>query len=409
MVVVDVEPQSMRWERLKQCQSDAAMGTMAQCMAAFLRWAAQRYVTIKAEMNKPVPQPPSELEMTGSHKRTPINIAKLSTGLDVFLRFAKDTGALSVTESEAVWQRGLAALRKVANAQGEHQASYEPAHRFIELIRSALGSGRAHVASESSDEPKNSAIWGWRMDTGSSLRRCGECIGWLDGLDLYLDPDASFAVAQGVARDIGDPINVSPRTLHKRLRDRGLLASTENKRGTMTVRKMIAGRRQTLLHFNSVTVMPTQTAQTAQTARDDDDHEEDESDSGQFAGQFTPTATTETAQSNCPIPVSSGTTNQPMGKLGSLGSSSTHNSGSNTTESDVAEYIVGQLSNRPLPLIVGPGQTVKDIGGFARAQAKAVLSGSEAIARPARERLANLGVELGNAGVNEASQKGPRT
>ena len=42
-------------------------------------------------------------------------------------------------------------------------------------------------------------------------------IGWIDGNDVYLDPIKSIAAVQRVARDLGESIPVSQRTLIKRI------------------------------------------------------------------------------------------------------------------------------------------------------------------------------------------------
>ncbi|MGQ9576987.1 MAG: hypothetical protein ACUVUC_16920, partial [Thermoguttaceae bacterium] len=52
----------------------------------------------------------------------------------------------------------------------------------------------------------------------------GMRIGWIDDEDLYLEPDAAYAVVQRLGRDVGDALAVSPQTLRKRLKERRLLA-----------------------------------------------------------------------------------------------------------------------------------------------------------------------------------------
>ena len=80
-------------------------------------------------------------------------------------------------------------------------------------------------------------------------------IGWLDGDDLYLEPDAALSAAQRLARDAGDALVVTPRTLHRRLRERGYLASTDVKRETLKVRRTLEGARRDVLHLRAGSVM----------------------------------------------------------------------------------------------------------------------------------------------------------
>jgi hypothetical protein len=59
----------------------------------------------------------------------------------------------------------------------------------------------------------------------------------------------TYAIAQKLSRDQGDTLAVTPRTLHKRLKERGLLASTEaSLRETLTVRRTLGGHRRAVLH-----------------------------------------------------------------------------------------------------------------------------------------------------------------
>jgi hypothetical protein len=79
----------------------------------------------------------------------------------------------------------------------------------------------------------------------------GERVGWVadEGDDLFLDPDASFAAAQRVGRDTGDPLAIAPRTLHRRLQQAGLLRSVDDARGRLTVRRTLGDARRTVLHL----------------------------------------------------------------------------------------------------------------------------------------------------------------
>lgn len=93
--------------------------------------------------------------------------------------------------------------------------------------------------------------WGWRTienAIAAEWHAQGPCIGWLDGDDLYLDPESSFAVAQRLAQGQGESLPVTPRTLHKRLHGRGMLVTTDDTRDRLVVRRMIAGVRRSVLH-----------------------------------------------------------------------------------------------------------------------------------------------------------------
>jgi len=84
----------------------------------------------------------------------------------------------------------------------------------------------------------------------------GDCIGWVDGDDVYLEPTAAYRTAQGAARDIGEPFAISEQMLKKRLREKDLLASIDVTRETLTVRRRICGSYKGVLHLRRSTVLP---------------------------------------------------------------------------------------------------------------------------------------------------------
>jgi hypothetical protein len=59
-----------------------------------------------------------------------------------------------------------------------------------------------------------------------------------------------------MARDMNEPFATSPQVLKKRLDEKRLLASVETKRGTLTVRRTIAGSQIPVLHFFRTTILP---------------------------------------------------------------------------------------------------------------------------------------------------------
>lgn len=135
--------------------------------------------------------------------------------------------------------------------------------RFLELLNSAIASGRAHIAGQDGKEPSAPQAWGWRqssMGTGKNLRDewrpQGLRVGWITEEGVFLDPDAAFAVAQTIGRDVADNIALTPKTLHKRLHERGFLKTKEESRGTLTVRRTIEGRRREVLHLSPELFIP---------------------------------------------------------------------------------------------------------------------------------------------------------
>src|SRR3989442_12324409 len=78
----------------------------------------------------------------------------------------------------------------------------------------------------------------------------GDRVGWLDGEDLYLDPDAAYAAVQRLGQEIGDRIALTPQTLRKRLKERAVLATCETQRRMLTVRRTLEGQPLEVLHLH---------------------------------------------------------------------------------------------------------------------------------------------------------------
>jgi hypothetical protein len=211
-----------------------------------------------------------------AHARTPDAVAHLALGWWAFLRYAAAVGAVTQTEAQATFERAWAALGATAARQASHQASEEPARRFIDLLGSALAGGFAHIASAKGGTPYPPEPWGWRevlVGAGESQRfdwrSEGARAGWVDGDDLYIDLEAAIAAAQRVSQATGNPVAVSPKTLVKRLHERGFLKSVDSERGSLRVRRMLQGSRRAVLHLSASAIVSEESAQSAQSARDD--------------------------------------------------------------------------------------------------------------------------------------------
>lgn len=255
LAIMELSPGELEWPRLSGCQRDASGGRYAAAMSGYVRWLASQHEEIRAGMTR---ERTALREIAGSslqHRRTPGIVADLALGLRYMLRFAVDVGAVDEARAQELWAWGWQALGEAAAAQQEHQAAGDPTRRFGELLSAAIVSGRAHVAGPDGEEPSKPGLWGWRRATVGTgdfereeWRPQGQRIGWIDGQDLYLEPEASFAAAQGQGRDSGDALTVTSRTLRKRLHERGLLISTDEARQVLTVRRNLGGSRRSVLH-----------------------------------------------------------------------------------------------------------------------------------------------------------------
>jgi len=245
----DVSPGDVKKELLTLCQRDAASGQYAKATAGFIQWLAPQYETVRQNLKKELSELRDAASKDGMHRRTPDIVANLAFGLRLFLDFAKDVGAITAEQRQELWDRGWNALGEGAAAQQEQQATDEPTRQYLDLLRAALDSGKAHVASPDGCEPDNPKVWGWRAAYGGENKPLGSCIGWVDGDELYLQPKASYAVAQLEATVSGGSLVVTETTLRKRLKGKNLLRSMDERR--LTTRVVLAGSRKTVLHLHS--------------------------------------------------------------------------------------------------------------------------------------------------------------
>jgi hypothetical protein len=260
-VILEVKPGDVDLVQLTLAQQAAADGLYAQAMGGYLQYLAPRIEALKRAL--PVRQ--RELRDVArregvTHDRTPEIWASLAVGFEQFLKFALDIGAITETERQELFKECWEALRQASRAQDAHQRSEDPTGRFLALLGAAIASGKAHIAdSNTLEEPKRQADqWGWRektIGTGDYQRQewqpQGDRVGWLDGDNLLLEPDAAFAMVQRFGRDQGTSLPLTQRSLWKRMADKGLLASRELSQNRNQVRWPIGGERLRVIHIKT--------------------------------------------------------------------------------------------------------------------------------------------------------------
>jgi hypothetical protein len=265
VLILDFPRDGMHWDKLSACQSDAAEGRYAQAMAAYLHWLAPRYEVIQRALPDKIRAMRQEFSIATQHQRTPEAIANLLVGLSYFLEFAQEVGALTAAACKDRWDLARVILEDVAHAQVGHHDEDKPAQRFVDLLRGALTSGKAHIADITGHAPRSCPeAFGWRgqatrvdhgnndlaMSTGRTP--LGALIGWVEGDDLYLEPESTYGIVQAMARDQQQPLPITKRMLQKSLSEAGTLKSTDKgkSRDTYTIRKTCGGvQHRPVLHL----------------------------------------------------------------------------------------------------------------------------------------------------------------
>jgi len=258
--LIGARPDMVNVTSLSNCQADASIGLYAQAFAGYLQWLAACYPAMRQSLQRDLEGLRDQAYKSGQHRRTPTVVANMGIGIRYYLEYARDIGAINADEQAERWQAAWNALGDVAAAQSTHQVAYEPVQRFLSLLRSVLASGHAHLAGSDGAEPSDSPeAWGWRKHESTSStypsyvwRAQGDCIGWIDQEDVYLEPQSAY---QCVQRH-GEPLDITATQLYKRLHERKLLLTIDQARETLMIRKTLQGKRRPVLHIASTTVYP---------------------------------------------------------------------------------------------------------------------------------------------------------
>jgi hypothetical protein len=240
-----------------------------RALSAFVKWVAARRLEVADEVRRRTEElrrRTGELRVSGfgggaGHTRSLGNFASLLAGWEVFVRFAAECGAVDRGESQALLLEARAVFEELAAEQASLQAAEEPGRRFLELVGGALASGRAHVAALDGGPPADPSAWGWRHGASSELATArwepqGDAIGWLDGESgsLLLLPEAAYAAAEKLGASAGGTLGVGPRTLWRRMREKGLVRRCGGDHIVTRVR--IQGSLRRVLDLKSARVLP---------------------------------------------------------------------------------------------------------------------------------------------------------
>jgi hypothetical protein len=224
-------------------------------MSAYIQWLAGNFELKRAALEARVLQLRRDALTNPAHARTPEIVANLQAGFEMFLMFAVAVGALSGEEQSRLKAACWEALRQAAAAQAKYQETSEPTAVFLMSLRTVLSSGRAHLKSRDGKMQESANRFGWGT-RGGELIPLGDCVGWLDGDDIYIDSTAAYRQVQLLGRDTGESIPVTEQTLRRRLREKGLLASVDTAHQTITVRRTIEGTQKDVLHFLRSVIFP---------------------------------------------------------------------------------------------------------------------------------------------------------
>jgi hypothetical protein len=284
MLVLEVGPRDVNPEALTRCQRDAAAGLYSLALAGFVRWLAPQYEAIRERLSAEAARLRDDVHDAGQHRRTAAIVAALMVGWEAFLQFAGEAGVVSGDEAVRLRERARAALSEAADAQAAQHESEEPAQRFLRLLSAALDAKRCHLESPSGGLPAEAPqACGWREGAGGKgWTPTDKRVGWVKGDDLFLEREMALVAVRQMAQGLGESFPLSPRTLSKRLYERGLLAEVDPRRGVLTVRRTLGDKRRDVLHLRAAALFGAD--EEAQAPEGAPAWSVDESDGNGFAG-----------------------------------------------------------------------------------------------------------------------------
>lgn len=259
MVLIEIAKGQVDLDALSELQEYGNSGELAQILSNFIQWLAVMAFTDRFGARRIkfwVSKYRRQLGNVG-HARTPDNLANLICGLKVFLLWAKSENLIDEEFEKSVLKTALISTKQLAKAQAATDKEASDAQRYIEMLRSAMQTGRAHVASMNGVCPHHAAALGWRDEQGQNgifiQRARGDRIGWVDATHLYVDPKGALALIKRMSNELGNYLGSSDAAISRALKEAGWLAKTDKDRNTVKV--SCEGSRRNVLCFDLNQVM----------------------------------------------------------------------------------------------------------------------------------------------------------
>lgn len=246
LLEIEMEPGTVRKDRLSSCQEQAAEGLYAQALAGYIHEIAQQYESIQQGLGDHIAEYRQHFTKQGMHARTPEILANLAVGFEYFLTFAQEHQVLNPKQVKAWKEKAIEALKVIGKAQQQGHQEMDPVQQVFDHLDLALSSGEAHLRSLDETTPPFPQEWGWKEFGKGNWQAQGPKLGWIDSKKqvIYFDPARMVPVAQQRARKQDDTLSFTDQTIKKRLKDEKYI---QTDRDRLTVRRQIEGQRREVL------------------------------------------------------------------------------------------------------------------------------------------------------------------
>ena len=253
LVLLSIERGQINTEILSSLQSHGQKGNLSHIMSQYIKWVAQQ--AYDGKINKVIEDLHKRFMpfFTGQgHSRMPDNLTSLLVGLNTFIQFAVETKKITTNQAERVLEMAKQCSISLALFQANMDREISDASRFIELIKIAVSSELAHIASTKGNIPHNHEVFGWKevgFGTNSRNEGQGRRIGWVDGESIYIHPGNSLSVVKPMSTSIGNYLGSSQTAIGKALKEEGFLVKWDKERNTEKV--TVGGKREYVFHLKT--------------------------------------------------------------------------------------------------------------------------------------------------------------
>lgn len=251
-LIADIRPGDVNLERLTQVQKSGRLGLLAQDTTGFIQWLAPQMPRLKKDLREEVEALRDEVRATlsatsGFHNRTPEIVANLLIGWQYRLAYEVESGVISAADAEATMQQARMALLGLAREQFERQQSDDPVDAFVDILQAGLADGSftfTNLDNRTSFGQGSIGVW-------ENINQKTVKLGWVDERtdDLFVIPGAAYAAVQTYRRRGEGGLPIARETLGKRLNDRGLLKTTDDRQ--VAVRRRLEGAQRRVWHLRA--------------------------------------------------------------------------------------------------------------------------------------------------------------
>ena len=251
---------------LSELTTYASSGGFSQVMSSYIQYISKNHDQIKKDVDLLFNKYRKKFN-NGSYGRIIDNAVNIFIGISMFLKFAHHKDIITTEEAKNISSEHKKVLMDYLESNKALQASQDPVDRFIELIRSALSSGTAHICDYGGGVPLNgtASVLGWNMPNAFSTDNTqpmakGQKIGWIRNDKIFLIPDVAFTLISETSRRQGKAFELTKSTIIKRLDERGVLIETQNRKNRgkqekrTTMSKLIEGAYQNVIVISSETL-----------------------------------------------------------------------------------------------------------------------------------------------------------